>query len=400
MNSFSPFSPKNLAELLAPVAGGPCISIYQPTHRQHPENVQDPIRFGNLVRRAADSLRRDHSDAVADAALKKFHALSEDAGFWNHSTDGLAVFGSADLFHAIRLQRPVTELTIVAQSFHVKPLLRIVQSTDRFQVLAINRRDVRLFEGNRDALNEIALDSSVPQTATDVLGDDVPEPQGQAHSYGTGPAASGAGSNRNASGAKTGGMGHGHGSKSEVIDQQTERFFRAVDRAVLAHHSSHSALPLILAALPEHHAAFQNLSHNPHLVKPGITINPEALTMDQLRERAWQVMEPVYTERIAALSERFGSALGSQLGDDQLSPAAKAAAAGRVAVLLLEADKNIPGRLDTSTGHVQMAKLDHPDVDDALDDLAEQVLRMGGEVLVLPAERMPTTTGLAAIYRY
>ena len=53
-------------------------------------------------------------------------------------------------------------------------------------------------------------------------------------------------------------------------------------------------------------------------------------------------MEPVCVERIASLSKRFGTALGLQLGDDQLAPVAKAAAAGRVAVLLLEADKNIP----------------------------------------------------------
>ena len=27
----------------------PCISLYQPTHRHHPNNKQDPIRFRNLV---------------------------------------------------------------------------------------------------------------------------------------------------------------------------------------------------------------------------------------------------------------------------------------------------------------------------------------------------------------
>ena len=29
----------------------PCLSLYQPTHRAHPEKQQDPIRFRNLVRR-------------------------------------------------------------------------------------------------------------------------------------------------------------------------------------------------------------------------------------------------------------------------------------------------------------------------------------------------------------
>ena len=28
----------------------PCLSLYQPTHRQFPDRQQDPIRFRNLVK--------------------------------------------------------------------------------------------------------------------------------------------------------------------------------------------------------------------------------------------------------------------------------------------------------------------------------------------------------------
>jgi hypothetical protein len=39
-------------------------------------------------------------------------------------------------------------------------------------------------------------------------------------------------------------------------------------------------------------------------------------------------------------------------------------------------------------------------VDNLLDDLGELVSGMGGQVLVVPAEEMPSQTGLAAVYRY
>ena len=39
---------ESLAELTS-VQQTPCLSLYQPTHRSHPENQQDPIRFRNLV---------------------------------------------------------------------------------------------------------------------------------------------------------------------------------------------------------------------------------------------------------------------------------------------------------------------------------------------------------------
>ena len=36
----------------------PCLSLYQPTHRAHPQREQDPIRFRNLVKSLEESLRR------------------------------------------------------------------------------------------------------------------------------------------------------------------------------------------------------------------------------------------------------------------------------------------------------------------------------------------------------
>ena len=40
---------------------GPCISLYQPTHRHRPENKQDPIRFKNLLVEIENSLKQKYS---------------------------------------------------------------------------------------------------------------------------------------------------------------------------------------------------------------------------------------------------------------------------------------------------------------------------------------------------
>ena len=390
-----------LQELLSHETKGPCISIYQPTHRQHPDNQQDPIRFGNFVKQAAEALEADSATGAArDELLARLHGLAADEAFWNHTADGLAVFCAPGYFRTVSVQRPLPERVVVGESFHVKPLLRIAQSADRFQVLAIGRRDARLFEGNRDALGEISFAPEVPDSKQDVLGDAEYEPERQAHSYGTGPAASGAGSNRGGDGAKTGGVHHGHGNKSDVIDDQTEHFFRAVDRAVAEHHSKPSGLPLILAALPEHHALFRHVSHNAHLVDSGIDVNPDALSADDLRERAWQAMEPAYRERLAELADRYGAAQAAERGSDLVQDVAIAASTARVDILLLEAGRLVPGRFDAATGDVSAAQAGEDSVDDMLDDIAEQVLRTGGEVVIVPAGQMPTSTGVAAIYRY
>jgi hypothetical protein len=67
---------------------------------------------------------------------------------------------------------------------------------------------------------------------------------------------------------------------------------------------------------------------------------------------------------------------------------------------LVEADRHIPGRVNAETRSIQRGELSDPETDDILDDLAEIVLRSTGEVVMVPAERMPVSSGFATIHRF
>jgi hypothetical protein len=155
----------NLLTALSAAAEPPCLSLYQPTHRHHPENQQDPIRFRNLVKQLEQSLLQKHEAPQVATMLEPFRTLADNRDFWNNTLDGLAVFGAPGVFQVFGLQRTVSELAIVADSFHTKPLWRFLQSTDRYQVLALSLDRIRLFEGNRDVLDEIDLAPGVPRNA-------------------------------------------------------------------------------------------------------------------------------------------------------------------------------------------------------------------------------------------
>ena len=375
---------------LASFQGQPCLSLYQPTHRSHPDNQQDPIRFRHLVAALETSLQQqDTSDAVK-ALMERFEALAQDRDFWNHTLDGLAVLGAPGLFRVFLLQRQATpwaELAVVADSFHTKPLRKALQSTGRYQVLALSLHKVQLFEGDRNALDAVPLAAGVPQTITAAPGGERTEPHSTVSSYG------GIGGGHMA-------MHHGQGGKKDEIDADAERFFRAVDRAVLEHHSRPSSLPLMLAAVPEHHHPFHAVSHNPFLMASGLMADPQGLTHDALRQRAWDVAAPQQETQQAAWSEAYASAAAHGLGSEDLSEVAHAAVAGRVATLLIEAERQVAGRIDESTGRIDPSDLGNPRVDDVLDDLGALVESMGGQVHVLPAERMPSLTGVAASFRH
>jgi hypothetical protein len=112
-------------------------------------------------------------------------------------------------------------------------------------------------------------------------------------------------------------------------------------------------------------------------------------------------MEPVYLQRLQVVTDRYGAARGANRADDALPQVALAAVVGRVDVLLLEADRQVEGRMDPGSGVLHIADtVETPGAGDVLDDLAEAVLRNGGDVIVVPRERMPSVTGLAAIFRY
>jgi hypothetical protein len=361
---------------------GPCLSLYQPTHRTHPDNLQDPIRFRNLVKELEQSLNQKYPKPEVRFLLEPYSELAHQDEFWNHAQDGLAVLRAPDLLKIYKLQRPVAEFAIVADSFHTKPLLRIIQSADRYQVLGLSRGAIKLFEGNRDALDEIDLAPEVPGSMTDALGEELTDSHQTVRSAG-GSA-----------------MYHGRGGKKDEVDLDAERYFRAVDRAILEHHSRPSGLPLMLAALPEHHNVFRKISRNPFLMDEGLTIHPDAISIDELRQRAWSIVEPHYLARLSHLVDDFGQAKPRGLAGEEVSQIAFAAVSGRVDKLMVEADREIPGHIDSSTGKLGFGDISHPQISDLLDDLAELVLNKGGQVVVVPQERMPTGTGAAAVYRY
>lgn len=374
-------------ELLS-VTEPPCISLYMPTHRMHPDNAQDPIRYKNLVKQVKESITEKYPSAEIETLLEPFEALTSDLEFWNHTLDGLCVLGSSGLFDVINLQLPVEELVMVADSFHTKPLRHILQSGDRFQVLALTMDDIHLYEGNRHSLFEIELFDDEPKTITEALGQELTEKHSTVASYG-------------GVGGESTTMHHGQGGKRDEVDNDSERYFREVASDVYDRYSKPSGLPLLLAALPEHHSLFNEVNKNPFLLPNGIEINPKSVSIEKLAELSWEVMQPFYIKKLEGLAEKFNQAKAHGLGSDTMEEVIEAAEASRVDTLFIEAHRVIAKRIRNKvTGTFESADLTQPVLDDELDGVGELVSKMGGTVIIIPKEQMPTATGLAAIYRY
>ena len=379
---------KELIHELLTAEQAPCLSLYMPTHRTHPENLQDVIRFKNLIKQMEESLSQKYSASEVHKHLEPFEALVDDDDVWNHTLEGIAVFSADGLFKVVGLRDSVEELAMVADSFHTKPLRQYLQSTDHYHVLGLSLGKIQFFEGNRHSLVELELRTDVPETMEDALGDELTDKYTTVVSYG-------------GTGGESSAMHHAQGGKKDESDKDAERFFRVIAAAVEENYSKPSGWPLILAALPEHHNLFQKVNKNPLLLQNGIAINPSSVSTDQLAKMAWEIMEPEYNLKLENLVDRFEQARANGKGSDDYKEVAVAAVEGRVDTLIVEADRIIAVRLtNLATGNTQKKDLSNPKVDDLLDDMGELVIKMGGQVTVLPTDKMPSDTGLAAIFRY
>jgi hypothetical protein len=366
----------------------PCLSIYQPTYRAFPEAQQNPVRYKNLLKELRAALESRYRKVDHAALLEPFEGLLEDDQFWSHPQDGIAVFGAADYFQVEKVQRPVPEIVVANDHLYLRPLVRVFQSEDTYQILALDRESVAMYQGNRYVVDKIVMAPSVPRTIEEALGERVAlQGVGQKGTQGSGRA-----------GHPGTGAFHGHGSKKDESRLDMERFFRVIDRAVTEAHSKPSELPLILAALPEYHSRFREISHNPWLLAGAIPKHPGLMGPEELRHEAWRLIEPRYHQRLQALLDAYHAAKARGLATDDLTHAVEFATDGRVGTLLLEADRRIPGHIEGRMPRLSAGG--EPGSSDVLDDLAERVLKTGGQVVVAPLGSMPTDKGLAATFRY
>lgn len=377
--------------ILTQAGKGRCVSIFMSTHRAGPETQQDPIRLKNLIAQAEERLlAADLRTPEAQQLLAPARALLSDGLFWRYQSDGLAVFLAQDTFRYYRLPFELNELVVVADRFHLKPLLSVLSGDERFYVLALSQNEVRLLEGTRFSVSEVDLED-VPQSLADALRHDDPERQLQFHTSTRGPTGR----------ARRPAIFHGHGVGVNDAKLNILRYFRQIDdglRDVLRGEQA----PLILAGVDYLLPLYKEANTYLHLVDEGIIGNPEALSAKELHGRAWAIVQPLLRraqeEAVARYEQLAGS--GSDRVSHDLKMIVRAAYHGRVETLFVAVGLQQWGAFDADSNRVELREQAQPGDEDLLDFAAAQTLINGGIVYAVAPDRMPDSVLIAAIFRY
>jgi hypothetical protein len=373
----------DLRNLLAPRVE-PCISLFLPLPRYGPELEKAAVRFRSLVRQAEGLLAERYDGSRVKALLAPLQGLAEAPDVFSAGPEALAAFRAEGLFETYRLWPAPPEGAVVADTFHVKPLLRCLQDRHRYYVLALGARRARLFEGSERGLVPRVLpglpsEDSVP-TRLESAGRSDPVRALRGGSAGSGPGKA---------------PPVGDGSRREEL----LRTFRTVGAAL--RESIGDEAPLVVAAAAPLLPVFREVGGHPSVQGEGVEGAADEIGVEELHARTLSAARKALDERDRALAEDFGRQLDRGQGADVLTRVAEAAVAGRVRRLLVSDGKRLFGRVDRASGEVTLhAGQTGPQDDDVLDDLAEIVLSRGGEVLVLEPARMPGEAAAVASFRW
>lgn len=371
---------EELRSLIAPHSA-PCFSVYLATHPGG--GPDDHAHYEGLLREARAVLAKHLSPHKVDTAVAPLESLfrPEDA---KRSLAGLAVFHSEDFEAVYRVPMALPQKVVVADSFHVRPMLEYLQANQRYFLLLLSQGHVSFFKGSLNGLVPVDL-RSMPRSLNEALGFEQHERNVRPHSGGA-----------HGSTAIYSGRGRDDGSRDEDI----ARFFRVIDQELMQLLRDES-LPLIVAAPEKQFGIYASVSRYPHLLHDGLIGTFTQESSQSLHERSWPIVERRIREKEKRVLEHYSLGISRDRASDDVSFIARGAIQGRVRELLVARKATLWGKLDAETGAIDLwrEKKDHHD-DDVLDDLAEAVLLRGGDVYSFDEERMPSESPVAATLRW
>lgn len=374
-------------EELMETQDGVRVSLYMPAQRKSSETRQNPVRFKNLMNKAEEELvgcglRTPEAKEFLERADKLLH----DNNFWQNQSDGLAVFLAEDVFRFFRLPSPFPELVIVGRRFYVKPLLPLVSSNGKFYILAVSLNELRLLECTRYHVTEVDVEN-VPRSLAQAMKYDDPQKQLQFHT--------GAAGTRGGRPA----MFHGHGVGTDDKKDKIIEYFRQIDKG-LQQTLHESDAPLVLACVDYLFPIYKEVNSYPHLVDNEISGNPEGVRGEELKEKAWNIVEPLFRKAQEEAAAEYKRLAQTERASGTVEEIVPAAYQGRVGSLFVALGSQTWGRFNSSTYETIIHEKAESADEELLDLAAVQTILHGGTVHAVQPDEMPDHGTLAAVFRY
>lgn len=360
---------------LTSVQDGPCISIYIPA--MPGKTLQ--LEYEALVRRASHLLVFDERKVLRESLLEILNKFNP-AEHFTPQDKGLALFVNKHWSSFFLAGHELPSKTVVADSFHLKPLLEDLQGAHTYRTLVISGEEAVLLQSDSGKINETHTflfhhgqhSSSIHWKHQDES-ETVQLPNLQAHT-----------------------RGRGQGD-SKFKNRSTKLFVKWIE-AKISKEDGFKAVPLYVFTNEALFQAFNEVTSHPKPEFCKMQTTGGVPRIETLTHQANLQVQKKISEQKTVSSHSAGELARRKLVIDDLFKISKAALGGQVRTLYLRDNIEIWGHFRRKSGEITFheKQLDAKD-DDILDDIACEVIRHGGEVVVLTGKEMPTSSPAAAI---
>ncbi len=299
-----------------------------------------------VINEAHDWLNSVMSMEERKRFLEPLDSLLFDGSIFKQIKGNIGLFRNPDSFRLLNIPIDVEQSCHVASSFHVKPLLRWLQTDREFLLLGIEKESAHLYFGSQDSF-KLAASISFPEFFKEK---------------------------------------HPHDETLTWLNDWIEKLSRtskpklfvAGDKSRIARINSHLQYKNALKAPIANSFGEHNLSDICSTIR------------NILKLESKKALEKALLE--------FRFAEGENRTRKNIFQITKAVVQGKVRKLIVTDELSIFGKIDKKTGGLSIhpCDLDHED-DDILDDLAQMVLSQGGEVIIAKRDEIPKGRPILAI---
>ncbi|NJL20408.1 MAG: hypothetical protein HC895_05625 [Leptolyngbyaceae cyanobacterium SM1_3_5] len=365
------------------------VSIYMPTVERGSETLQNTVRFKNLIRQAEAELEKyEFRPTNTGEFLQPAMDLDNDE-FWQHQSSGLALFISEGFFRFYQVPIETIELVVVSDRFHLKPLIPLLSRDDRFYVLTLGQRNVRLLEGNRYGMTREIEIEGLPKDIDDALQyDETAKDEQRRQGGGAGRAA-----------LQGGGSYHGQGGERENVKEDLLQYFNLVDKALHDFFRNRRS-PLVLAGVSYLLPIYQEANTYNFIVENGIQHNTKERSAQELHAEAWTIVEPQFEAEKQKAIDYYHESIAAGKGSNDLNEVIQGAFYGRVEQLFVPVGVQKWGHFDSEAMELEVHEDAQPGDENLLNAAAVQTLFHGGIVYAVEPEKVPDDAPVAAVFRY
>lgn len=347
---------RNLAE----VHGQPAVSILCPLDRRRPGNVHDAALLEQLRDRAAARVRDAVDARAARAIVARIDAelATIDLG---HPAAGVGLFVSPELSTTLRLDAPVGPRVVVGSRFAIGDVVHALARAVRGRILVLSLDRTRCIDVTGDEVVE-RVDCGFPVRVSAPTEADTPHRDF--------PLAE-----------------HEHAEAARYV-------FRAVERALDCVQRDDER-PVVVMGVERDLAYFEELTGERLTVAGHVRGNYEFATPEALAEAARPVLAAHDLDQRRRLCDDVREAIGTRavagIGDTW-----RAARDGRGHLLVVEDGYRVPACVIDD----RLITAEPVDSFDAVEDTVEEVVRHGGDVVVVPEGWLADVGHVALLTRF